>query len=352
MKFGFGFFLFFLIFPLSYLFFKYFSRWKVDFSSKILFSSVYLLKKEKSNYGYFFRLASDILLTLSISLFIVALARPLGGSSIQTNEMMGIDIVICLDVSGSMLNYDGFPTYLPHRDVFGERIFYDPGKTLYKNNRLNSAKRVIEEYIDKQEFNRLALVVFAGYSYTKCPLTLDREMVKKILKTVEFDPQNDGTAIGMGIATGINRIKNSRAKSKIIILLTDGNNNTGLIDPLTAAGIATNYGIKIYTIGLGNKEGYLQPVDMNFEKYVLRPGEGLDENVLTKIAEITGGKFFRAYEPGALKEIYSEIDKLEKSKLEVKRRVMYKENFMSFLVAGSIFLLCYIILNAFVIRLP
>ncbi len=352
MRFASPYFLILLIFPALYIYFKYFSKKKFDSSASINFSSISLLKKEKSIIAKYFNLLNDILLISALSLFIIALSRPLGGSSINTDQLYGIDIILCLDVSGSMLSYDGFPTHLNYREVLGQRVYYDPTKTLYKANRLNSAKKVIIEYIDKQEFNRIGLVIFAGYSYTKSPLTLDKKMLKEIVNSIEFDPENDGTAIGMGIATSINRIKNSKAKSKIIILLTDGNNNTGLISPLTAATIATNYDIKIYTIGLGNKVGFLQPLNANLTEYLLMPGEGLDENTLTKIAELTGGKFFRAYDPESLKNIYNEIDKLEKSKIEIKRRIFYKENFYGYLITGFIFLLAFVILNILYIKIP
>ncbi len=352
MRFASPYFLILLVVPALYVYFKYFAKRRINFSVAINFSSISLLKKEKSIPVKYFNILNDILLVCAISLFIIALSRPLGGSSINTDQLYGVDIILCLDVSGSMLSYDGFPTHLKYREVLGQRVYYDPARTLYQANRLNSAKKVITEYIDKQEFNRIGLVIFAGYSYTKSPLTLDKKMLKEIVNSIDFDPENDGTAIGMGIATSINRIKNSKVKSKIIILLTDGNNNTGLIAPLTAATIATNYGIKIYTIGLGNKVGFLQPLNANFTEYLLMPGEGLDENTLTKIAEITGGKFFRAYDPESLKNIYNEIDKLEKSKIEVKRRIFYKENFYGYLVAGVLFLFAFIIINILYIKIP
>ncbi len=352
MRFASPYFLILIIFPFLYIFFKYFAKKKIDFLPSINFSSLSLFKKEKSIIIKYFNIINDALIALAITLFIITLARPLGGSSITNDEFQGIDIILALDVSGSMLNYDGFPTHLPYRDVLGQRVYYDYNKTLYKANRLNSAKKVMEEYIDKQEFNRIGLVVFAGYSYTKSPLTIDKKMLKQIVESIEFDPENDGTAIGMGIATSINRLKNSKAKSRIIILLTDGNNNTGLIEPLTAATIATNYGIKIYTIGLGNKNGFLQPIKADLTEYLLSPAEGLDENILKQIAELTGGKFFRAYDPESLKNIYQEIDKLEKSKIEVKRRILYKENFYSYLLAGSILLLIYVIINILYLKIP
>lgn len=352
MRFESPYFLILLIFPLCYILLKYVFKKIPESSRSIKFSSLKLVGKEKFLFSRHYNLISDILLNLALTFFIIALARPLGGSIIKSDEMQGIDIILCLDVSGSMLNYDGFPTHLPYRDIMGERVYYDLKMSLLPSNRLNSAKKVIEDYIDRQEFNRIGLVVFAGYSYTKSPLTLDKRMLKKLVESIEFDPANDGTAIGMGIATSINRIKNSKAKSKIIILLTDGNNNTGLIDPLTAATLATNYGIKIYTIGLGNKEGFLQPLNLNFTEYILRPGEGLDENILRQIADLTGGKFFRAYEPETLKKIYEEIDRLEKSRIEIKRKLLYREDFFPYLLSGFIFFILFILFYGIFIKIP
>jgi Ca-activated chloride channel family protein len=292
------------------------------------------------------------LICIALLFFIIALARPLGGQAIQSDKNFGIDIVLAIDVSGSMLNVDSLPTSLPFRDFMGKRYYRDQKHELVKINRVNSAKNVIMDYINKQAFNRIGIVVFAGYSYTKCPLTLDKNMLINIVQSIDFNPQNDGTAIGMGIATSVNRLKKSEAKSRIIIILTDGINNSGMIDPLSAANIARDLNIRIYTIGLGNPEGYLQPAGMDFTDYELQIGAGLDEPILQKIAENTGGKFYRAYDPDSLKKIYDDIDKLEKSRIEIKRRVLYKENFFPFLVTGFIFLLAYIGLTNFVIKIP
>jgi Ca-activated chloride channel family protein len=178
-------------------------------------------------------------------------------------------------------------------------------------------------------------------------------MLSQIINEIQFDPQiGDSTAIGMGIATAVNRLRKSDAKSKVIILLTDGNNNSGMIDPLSAANIAREYGIRIYTIGLGNPQAFLQPVSADFTQYVLQLGEGIDEKTLQGIADTTGGKFYRANDPTSLKKIYDDIDHLEKSKIEVKRRVLYKENFMPFLVLGLVFLAAYIVFTGAVTKLP
>jgi len=352
MRFENPYFLLLLIFPILFFIAKYFLKKFSSFSAVLKFSSLNLLGKEGNIFVKNYNLIQDFLICGSIVFFIIALAKPLGSSAVKNDELLGLDIIICLDVSGSMLCYDGFPSNLPTREVMGYKVFYDVKRTLFAKNRLNSAKNVIIDYIDKQEFNRIGLVVFAGYSYTLSPLTYDKRMLKKIVEKIEFDPKNDGTAIGMGIATSINRIKDSKTKSKIIILLTDGNNNAGLIEPITAATIATNYGIRIYTIGLSNNEGFLQPANMNLTEYLFVAGEGLDEKTLKEIADITGGKFFRAYDPDALKDIYNEIDGLEKSRIEIKRRILYKENYFPFLVAGFVFMLFYILTYGLNIKVP
>jgi len=348
-------FLIFLIIPFFYLFFKYGNvrrRIRVPLIPTLYYSSVNILPVQRSLIAKLNNIIQDLFFCFSLFFLIIALARPLGGKSIQTDRNYGIDIILAIDVSGSMLSVDSIPAGLPYRDFLGRRQYIDENRQLLKINRLNSAKNVIIDYINRQEFNRIGLVVFAGYSYTKCPLTLDKAMLRKIVESVEFNPENDGTAIGMGIATSINRLKKSEARSKVIILLTDGINNSGMIDPISAASIASNMNIRIYTIGLGNPEGFIQPVSMDFKIYELQFGAGIDEIVLKRIADMTGGKFYRAYDPDSLKKIYEDIDKLEKSKIEIKRRVLYKENFMSFLILGFVLLAGYIVLSTAIIKIP
>jgi Ca-activated chloride channel homolog len=354
MKFASPYFLLFLIIPALYLFWKYsgFSRFKISLNPTLLFSSLDIFSKKNSMLSRLYHPIADTLITLALVFFIIALARPLGGHAINNEKYFGIDIVLAVDVSGTMLFVDTLPRGLPYRDFFGQRIYIDSGRSLIKLNRLNSAKNVITEYINKQTFNRIGLVVFAGYSYTKCPLTLDKNMLIQIINDVQYTPENDGTAIGMGIATAVNRLRKSDAKSKVIILLTDGNNNTGMIDPMSAANIAKDLQIKIYTIGLGNPQGYLQPQSLDFEKYSLQVGAGIDEKMLQDIADTTGGKFYRAYDGDSLRKIYDDIDKLEKSNIEVKRRVLYKENFIPFLIIGFVLIAGYIAFTSFVIKVP
>jgi Ca-activated chloride channel homolog len=355
MKFASPYFLLFLIIPALYLFWKYggFTKIKrISLSQTLLFSSLDIFSKKSSLLSKLFHPIADFLISLALIFFIIALARPLGGHAINNEKYFGIDIILALDVSGTMLFVDTLPRGIPYQDFFGQRIYLDSGRSLVKLNRLNSAKNVMIDYVNKQTFNRIGLVVFAGYSYTKCPLTLDKNMLIKIINDVQYTSENDGTAIGMGIATAVNRLRKSDAKSKVIILLTDGNNNTGMIDPQSAANIAKDLQIKIYTIGLGNPQGYLQPQSLDFQKYSLQVGAGIDEKTLQDIADTTGGKFYRAYDGDSLRKIYDDIDKLEKSKIEVKRRVLYNENFMPFLVIGFILFAGYIAFTSFVVKIP
>jgi Ca-activated chloride channel family protein len=354
MKFANPFYLLLIFIPLIYLFLKYkrLPFLNISLSPTLFFSSGDIFSKKSSPLAKIFHPVSDTILTLALIFFIIALARPLGGHSINNEKYYGIDIILAVDVSGSMLNVDLVPSSMPYRDVQGQRYYFDSTRSLIRNNRLNSAKNVIKEYINKQTFNRIGLVLFAGYSYTKCPLTLDKNMLDKIIDDVNFTSENDGTAIGMGIATSINRLRKSDAKSKVIILLTDGINNSGMIDPLSAANIARDLSIRVYAIGMGNPDGYLQPVNTDFNEYVLQMGAGLDEKNLQSIADTTGGKFYRAYDPDSLRKIYNDIDKLEKSKIEIKRRVLYNENFMPFLIIGFVLFIAYILFNTIIIRIP
>lgn len=354
MRFESPWFLLLLIVVPAYFFFKYkgTKHGQLKLSPTLLFSSTDIFSKKETRIGKIFEVVKDILIHIALIFFIIAIARPLGGQDITTDRAYGIDIVLTIDVSGSMLFVDKIDTSLPYRDILGTRIYIDRAKVLLSHNRLNSAKRVIGGYIEKQKFNRIGIVVFGGYSYTRCPLTLDKNMLGKILNKIKYNPKNDGTAIGMGIATAINRLKKSESKSKVIILLTDGVNNAGMIDPLSAANIARDMKIRIYTIGVGNPKGYLAPRDINFTQYIMQTAEGFDEATLRNIAQTTGGKFYKAEDPKSLEKIYDDIDKLEKSKIKIKRRVMFKENFMPFLSLGFIFLIVYVLYSNIIIKIP
>ena len=254
----------------------------------------------------------DILKLLTITMIIIALARPQEiSNSVRTKTSTGIDIVIAVDISSSMLAQD------------------------LKPNRLEALKSVAAEFINDRKNDRIGLVIYAGESYTKTPVTSDKTIIIKSLNDIVFDGIiQDGTAIGMGLATSVNRLKDSRAKSKVIILLTDGVNNSGFIDPTTAADLATNYGIKTYTIGLGSNGNALAPVALNPDgsfRFGMTKVE-IDEDLLESIALKTGGLYFRATNNQSLQEIYDEINKLEKTEVEEIRFSDAEEKYRIFVL--------------------
>ena len=263
---------------------------------------------------------------LTLCCLIIALARPQTRNDEQLVTGEGIDIVLCLDISGSMLAQDFTP------------------------NRMEAAKNVASEFIDHRPTDRIGLVIFSGESFTMCPLTTDRNVLKSQLFTVQSGLLEDGTAIGSGLATGVDRLRNSPSKSKVIILLTDGENNGGLIDPNTAKEIAKSVGVKVYTVGMGT-EGFA-PVPIQTANGVIMQREkvNIDEKLLTQIATETGGKYYRAKDNESLKGIYDEINRLEKSKIEVSNIRRYSEQFYPFALAGAIFLLLELLLRWTVLR--
>jgi Ca-activated chloride channel family protein len=264
---------------------------------------------------------------LVVILIIIVLARPQSSNQWEQVTTEGIDIVLCMDVSGSMRAMD------------------------FKPNRLEASKNVGIEFVNAREEDRFGLVVFAGESFTQCPMTTDRAVVVNFMKEVDFGIIEDGTAIGMGLATAVNRIKESRTKSKVIILLTDGVNNRGDIGPLTAAEIAAGFDIRVYTIGVGSRGNAPMPVQDMFGRMVTRdmPVE-IDEEVLKQIALTTGGSYFRATDNNKLREIYQEIDELEKTRLDVKQFSKKKEEYFPFLMAAMLILLIEILLRYTIFR--
>jgi len=242
----------------------------------------------------------------AIALLVFTLARPQTGQAKEIIKGEGVDIMLVLDVSGSMAAEDFQP-----------------------QNRLEAAKEVIQEFVEGREYDRIGLVVFARQSFTQCPLTLDYDVLLGLLDQIRLGPDmglEDGTAIGIAMANATNRLKDSTAKSKIIVLLTDGVNNAGQIDPPTAAQMAQTLGIKIYTIGAGRPGSAPYPVQDPFfgKRYVNLPNE-LDEESLRHIAEITGGLYFRATDSQALHQIYQRISEMEKTEVEVRRYTRYRE---------------------------
>jgi Ca-activated chloride channel family protein len=316
-------FYFLLVIPLMLVWFWYKGKHKqpsITYSSLKIFRGMPLSWKERLKY------LPIILRSLAIALLIVALARPQTYSSGQNTYTQGIDIVMDLDLSGSMLSED------------------------LKPNRIEAAKEVIKNFIKERPNDRIGLVVFQSESFTQCPLTIDHNVLLNLLSQVHSGMIQDGTAIGNAIANAVNRLKDSQAKSRVIILLTDGVNNSGEIDPVTAAQIANTYGIRIYTVGVGTRGEAPYPVQTPFgTRYQMIPVD-IDENMLQKIADITGGQYFRATDTPSLKNIYSTINKLERSKIEITSYRNATELFYGWLGGGLILLFLEVGLSKTVLR--
>ena len=243
---------------------------------------------------------------MAVALIIVVVARPQAVDSWEESETQGIDIVLALDVSGSMLAQDLQP------------------------NRLEAAKKVAAEFITDRKNDNIGLVIFAGESFTQCPMTTDHKVLLNLLNAIDFGLIEDGTAIGLGLANAVNRLKDSESKSKVVILLTDGSNNRGQIAPLTAADLAQSYGIRVYTVGAGTKGMAPTPVQTPFGMRLQNMPVDIDEKTLTEIASLTGGKYFRAEDNESLSNIYSEIDELEKYLISVQNVTRKQELFLPF----------------------
>lgn len=271
-----------------------------------------------------------VLRLIALTLLITALARPRTVDvSTKTKTTRGIDIVMAIDVSASMLAKDLLP------------------------NRLEALKEVAADFIDGRPNDRIGLVEYAGEAYTKTPITTDKSIVQRSLRDIKYNTIIEGgTAIGMGLATSVNRLKDSRAKSKVIILLTDGVNNSGFIDPKIASELAVEYGIKVYTIGLGTNGMALSPVAINPNgtfRYGRQQVE-IDEKLLEEIADATGGKYFRATNNKKLAEIYKEINKLEKTEIEEKKYYNYDEKYRPLVLLAGLLLLIEIVLRNTIFR--
>jgi Ca-activated chloride channel family protein len=323
-----------LLFVPAIVLFVYFLKRKDIFSS-IRFSSGELIKNSRPTLKIFLARNLVYLKTAAILLFLLALARPrlpLEETKVQTE---GIDIVLAIDSSGSMLAED-----------------FKIGST--RQNRLEVAKDVVQDFIKRRENDRIGMIAFAARAYTVCPLTLDYDWLIKNLQRVEIGAIEDGTAIGSAISSSLNRLKDTGTKSKIIILLTDGINNAGKVSPLAAAEAAKALGIKIYTIGAGAKGLAPYPVQDIWGRTVYQNVNiEMDEDVLEKIAQETNGRYFRATDTESLRNIYKEIDLLEKTVIEEKGFQEYKELFPGFLILGLILLILEVVLsNTILRRLP
>ena len=292
----------------------------------ITYSSLKMFEKIPATFRERLRHLPFALRMLALVFLIIALARPQNFSAGQSVNAEGIDIAMVLDISGSMLAED------------------------FKPNRLEAAKNVIDNFVSARTTDRIGLVIFSREAFTQCPLTIDYSVLRNLLGDIRTGMIEDGTAIGNGIANGINRLKDSDAESRVIILLTDGVNNAGEVDPISAAEIASTFGIRIYTIGVGTRGQAPYPVQTPFgTRYQMVPVE-IDEVILKKIADITGGEYFRATNNRALEEIYNKIDKMEKTKIEITSYRNAKELFAGWLGIGFILLLLELLASKTILR--
>ncbi len=269
-------------------------------------ASTYAFKGMKADFRVYMRHLPFVLRLISIALIIIVIARPQSVSSWEETETQGIDIVMALDVSGSMLSQDLQP------------------------DRLQAAKKVAAEFITDRKNDNIGLVIFAGESFTQCPLTTDHKVLLNLLNEINFGMIEDGTAIGLGLANSVNRLKDSKSESRVVILLTDGTNNSGQIAPLTAADLARSYGIRVYTVGVGTKGMAPTPVNTPYGIRMQNMPVDIDEKTLTEIAAMTGGQYFRAQDTEGLRQVYEEIDEMEKYLISVQNVTRRQELFLPF----------------------
>lgn len=275
----------------------------------------------KPGFRVYMRHFPFILRLLSLALVIVVIARPQSVSSWEESETQGIDIVMALDVSGSMLAQDLQP------------------------DRLQAARKVAAEFITDRSNDNIGLVIFAGESFTQCPLTTDHKVLLNLLNEINFGMIDDGTAIGLGLATSVNRLKDSQSQSKVVILLTDGTNNSGQIAPLTAADLARSYGIRVYTVGVGTKGMAPTPVNTPYGIRMQNMPVDIDEETLTEIAAMTGGQYFRAHDIEGLRQVYNEIDEMEKYLISVQNVTRRQELFLPWALAALALILLELLLR-------
>jgi len=285
----------------------------------------------KKSWKYYLIHVPFVLEMASMVLLSVILARPQTTDRWQDTEIEGIDIMLCVDVSTSMLAEDINP------------------------NRIEAAKQVASEFINGRPNDNIGLTIFAGEAFTQCPMTVDHTVLLNMFRNVSSDIAakgiiDDGTAIGMGLANAISRLKDSQAKSKVIILLTDGSNNRGEISPMTAAEMAKSFGIRVYTIGLGSNGSAPYPIQGAYGKQYINVPVEIDENVLRQIAQTANGQYYRATSTSRLVEVYEEIDKLERTKLQVKEFSRNQEEYQPFALALILCLLMIVLLKQTVLR--
>lgn len=298
------------------------------YEGEVNYSSFNLLTGIKSSLKAKFRHVLFVLRLLCISLLILAIARPQSRSSWKDTKTEGIDIVVSLDVSLSMLAKD------------------------FKPNRIEVAKEVLADFIDARPNDKIGLVIFGGDAFTQCPLTTDHKIIKNMFGDIKAGMLDQGTAIGLGLADGVARVKDSKAKSKVVILISDGVSNVGEIAPLTAAEIAKTFGVRVYCIGVGTKGKALQPVALypNGQIEYDYADVDIDDATMTQISKMTGGKYFRATDRESLEKTYKEIDQLEKTIISEKSFTNKAEHFLPLALAAAICLLLEFLLKRFVFK--
>lgn len=295
-------------------------------NTTIQVSSLSPMKGVGKSWKSYLRHLPMVLRMLALAAAVCVIARPLSTSSHRDEKTEGIDIVMAVDISGSMRAQD------------------------FKPNRLEAAKDVAIRFISGRETDNIGLVIFAGESFTQCPLTTDHAVLTNLFNDIQTGMLEDGTAIGSGLATAINRIKESKAKSKVIILLTDGENNRGSITPLKAAEIAQTFGVRVYTIGVGTNGTAPFPVQTAFGIQYQDMEVKIDETLLTQIADMTGGKYFRATNKSSLQSIYEEIDQLEKTIMDVREYTKRTEEYLPYALACALLLLLEMLLRNTILR--
>ena len=314
-----------LLLPLMLLWYWF---WNKKSQANVTFSTTIAFKKTKSWSDALYHLLF-VLRMIAIALIVVALARPQTHSeNAKTKITDGIDIVMAIDVSASMLSQD------------------------LKPNRFEALKKVASQFVKDRPNDRIGLVIYAGESYTKTPVTTDKSIILNALSEITYGQIEDGTAIGMGLATAVNRLKESKAKSRVIILLTDGVNNTGFIDPQTAAELAAEYGIKVYTVGIGTNGMALSPYALNADGSIIYRMQqvDIDEPLMKKIAQVTKGRYFRATNNQKLQQIYDEINQMETTKIEEFKYTEVDEKFRWWVLVAGLLLLLEFVLRQTLLR--
>lgn len=316
--------LYFLLLLIPVVFWYVFKQYQADASLQI--SSISTLKLPQRKSFILLRHTPFVCRMIALVCLVLVVARPQLSNSFRNESTEGIDIMMALDISGTMLAEDLRP------------------------NRLEAAKNVAAEFISERPNDNIGLVVFAGESFTQCPLTTDHAVLINLFSSIKYGMIEDGTAIGLGLANAVSRIKDSVAKSKVVILLTDGSNNAGDIAPLTAAEIAKTFGIRVYTIGVGTrgvaKFPYQTPMGIRYQDMQV----DIDEDMLREIASMTGGSYFRATDNKKLKEIYAEIDQMEKTKIRVREYSKKRDVYLPFALVAFLALLVEMILRNTVLR--